>query len=213
MMKLFGYEMEKLLSKRWLFLLLGMLLLICVIAFLQTNQTDEAMQEQNQLYEKEVSRYSELPLDTAANEISSKLSEYERMIEVFAAYSANQSTDDDLSVEDAAFFLKIQQMYGDDPSRLFFEKEVYDQLQSDIKYLAQYDDWLKEIDTRAEQMLSVSAFAKKDTFSYRNIQKTPGDIYRKRFILFEKGNDSWQKSFVIKVCYKNFGVFPFFLIR
>ncbi len=175
MMKLFGYEMEKLLSKRWLFLLLGMLLLICVIAFLQTNQTDEAMQEQNQLYEKEVSRYSELPLDTAANEISSKLSEYERMIEVFAAYSANQSTDDDLSVEDAAFFLKIQQMYGDDPSRLFFEKEVYDQLQSDIKHLTQYNDWLKEIDTRAEQMLSVSAFAKKDTFSYRNIQKTPGD--------------------------------------
>ena len=136
---------------------------------------NEAMQEQNQLYEKEVSRYSELPLDTAANEISSKLSEYERMIEVFAAYSANQSTDDDLSVKDAAFFLKIQQMYGDDPSRLFFEKEVYDQLQSDIKHLTQYNDWLKEIDTRAEQMLSVSAFAKKDTFSYRNIQKTPGD--------------------------------------
>ncbi len=190
MIRLFGYEMQKLFSKRWLFLLLGILLAVCAVTFVQTDGTDERAQQYQTLYESELRTYSNLPIEDAVAQIADARTEMERMNEAFSAYITSENTGESLSDEDAAWFSKLKQQYGDDPSALFLRQEVYEQLSRDAQYLTEYHDWLSEMDTRAQQMLSISAFAKKETFSYRNIQKTPADYAHLKTIPLSFGSQT-----------------------
>ncbi|MBR6336199.1 MAG: hypothetical protein IKR76_00545 [Ruminococcus sp.] len=54
--------------------------------------------------------------------------------------------------------------------------ELTDTVLEEVRACAEYDDYLQGIDKRAEIMTSVSLFAEPDSFSYKNISKTPEDF-------------------------------------
>lgn len=60
---------------------------------------------------------------------------------------------------------------------LFSEKTAVDQVLAEINTLSGYDAYLEGIDEKAEIMTSSSLFSNPDTFSYRNIQRTPGAFH------------------------------------
>lgn len=57
---------------------------------------------------------------------------------------------------------------------LWAETSLYKDIIKEIKACQSYPDYLDNIDKEAETMLGISIFAKADSFSYRNIEKTPG---------------------------------------
>lgn len=56
------------------------------------------------------------------------------------------------------------------------EMELYALILDEITAITAYDDYLKGIDEAAKQMQQSSLFGKPDSFSCRNIQKTPSDF-------------------------------------
>lgn len=52
-------------------------------------------------------------------------------------------------------------------------RSMYQEQLSQLETVSKYDEYLENIDATAKTMTSVSVFAKKDSFSYRNIVKTP----------------------------------------
>ena len=71
-------------------------------------------------------------------------------------------------------------------------KERYTYLESlknQIKYINSYDSFISEMKQRAEHQLKFSIFAKKGSFSYNNIQKTPSDFQNLNGIKLKTGNN------------------------
>ena len=56
------------------------------------------------------------------------------------------------------------------------EQELLSDVLAEIESCLNYDNYLKNIDDTAAQMTSISIFADSDTFSYKNIAKTPDDF-------------------------------------
>lgn len=56
---------------------------------------------------------------------------------------------------------------------LWVRRSVLNKAVSEIKTLLDYDEYLNNIELEAQRMTSVSIFADKNSFSYRNISKTP----------------------------------------
>ncbi|MBD5128509.1 MAG: hypothetical protein HDT43_01070 [Ruminococcaceae bacterium] len=74
----------------------------------------------------------------------------------------------------AAISAKIDELYNgeytfDMVNRLYFLRGELEQ----AELIADYKNYLSEIDASAERMTSVSIFAKKDSFAYKNITRTP----------------------------------------
>ena len=55
----------------------------------------------------------------------------------------------------------------------YWGQQLYSQLLYQLDNISNYDDFLSEIDNRAEKILSISIFGKRDSFVYRSILKTP----------------------------------------
>lgn len=56
------------------------------------------------------------------------------------------------------------------------EQELLRDILAEIENCLNYDDYLKGIDEAADKMIGISIFANPDTFSYKNIAKTPDDF-------------------------------------
>ena len=56
------------------------------------------------------------------------------------------------------------------------ELELSEAVLAEVEATAKYDDYLSGIDERAKKMTAISLFADPDSFSYRNIAKTPDDF-------------------------------------
>lgn len=72
-------------------------------------------------------------------------------------------------IDELAFSLDTQSFdYNKWVLRLMYQEQL-----SQLESVSTYDKYLENIDATAQTMTSVSIFAKKDSFSYRNIVKTP----------------------------------------
>ena len=58
----------------------------------------------------------------------------------------------------------------------FAEQELTNDILKEVEACAKYDEYLQNIDDTAKKMTSISLFAEPDTFSYKNIAKTPSDF-------------------------------------
>lgn len=69
---------------------------------------------------------------------------------------------------------KIDELYGGEFSLETLNKRDFLRVESErAQEIADYKSYLAEIDASAERMTSVSLFAKKDSFAYKNIVRTP----------------------------------------
>lgn len=66
--------------------------------------------------------------------------------------------------------------YHNDYDSLSADIALYKTIYEEISLLTDYEDYLREIDVKSQQMTKTNLFAEKDTFSYRNIAKTPTDF-------------------------------------
>ena len=59
---------------------------------------------------------------------------------------------------------------------IFTEQELVSDVLKEVQTCAEYDSYLDGIDEQARKMTGISLFADPDSFSYKNIAKTPGDF-------------------------------------
>ena len=59
---------------------------------------------------------------------------------------------------------------------IFTEQELISDVLKEVQACAEYDSYLDGIDEQARKMTSISLFADPDSFSYKNIAKTPDDF-------------------------------------
>ncbi len=59
---------------------------------------------------------------------------------------------------------------------IFTEQQLISDVLKEVQACAEYDSYLDGIDEQARKMTSISLFADPDSFSYKNIAKTPGDF-------------------------------------
>ncbi len=97
-----------------------------------------------------------------------------------AEYRAYYEKVEDLSLEEAHTYTqsKIDDLaFSLDTESFDFNKwmlrSMYSEQLTQLEAVSKYDEYLENIDATAQTMTSVSIFAKKDSFSYRNIVKTP----------------------------------------
>ncbi len=68
------------------------------------------------------------------------------------------------------------QNYLEYTDNIFAEQYLISDVLKEVKSCTDYDIYLSKIDEQANMMTSISIFADKDSFSYKNIAKTPGDF-------------------------------------
>ena len=59
---------------------------------------------------------------------------------------------------------------------IFMERQLISDVMKEVQACAEYDSYLDGIDQQAKKMTGISLFADPDTFSYKNIAKTPSDF-------------------------------------
>lgn len=59
---------------------------------------------------------------------------------------------------------------------IYSEQELLNDIYDEVETSANYENYLNGIDKAADKMTGISIFAEPDTFSYKNIAKTPGDF-------------------------------------
>ena len=59
---------------------------------------------------------------------------------------------------------------------IYTERQLITDVLEEVRACADYDSYLDGIDEQARKMTGISLFAEPDTFSYKNIAKTPGDF-------------------------------------
>ncbi|MCD8095959.1 MAG: hypothetical protein LUE12_07525 [Ruminococcus sp.] len=73
-------------------------------------------------------------------------------------------------------------VYTDD---IFNEQQLMKDVLAEVESCANYTDYLESIDQTAAKMASISLFADEDSFSYKNIQKTPDDFIKLKGSMLE----------------------------
>ena len=64
---------------------------------------------------------------------------------------------------------------------IFTERQLISDVLKEVQACAEYDSYLDGIDEQARKMTGISLFADPDSFSYKNIAKTPGDFAHLKF--------------------------------
>ena len=77
--------------------------------------------------------------------------------------------------------------YPDNPGLLRRHMFIYEQLLSQYRAVKENADYIDELRTRADGMLSVSIFQDRDSFAYRNIRKTASDFEHLKNVPLEPG--------------------------
>lgn len=180
-MNLFIHELLKVfLNKRILLLLVGLILLNGSLLYIQ---------EHNQNAEREPSVYRNIynDLDGMSSEAALEKLEKEYMeLNVIVDLSLADSVDEDweemikerYGLNDLPELLERQQRgeYLQYSDGIWSEMALYELVIGEVKDIHYYDDYLQEMDDEAQTLSTVSIFSKPDTFSHRNLMKTPRDF-------------------------------------
>ena len=115
-----------------------------------------------------------LNADEAFEKLSAKSDEL-KAIEMIS-FGENISYFDE-SIDSEAMLKKYNsKSYLEFTDNIFTEQELISDVLKEVQACAEYDSYLDGIDEQARKMTGISLFADPDSFSYKNIAKTPGDF-------------------------------------
>ncbi len=199
-MKLVKYEFYKLFSKR--------LFIICFLLFLAFNTVVLYSTQSNGLetsvihnhskdYNEIINEISNLPASEVQLELKSKL----KVVEIALQLDSLSENSDSRNLEYIESMLTDYQAESpeeyeqalmlDIPRQELLDRQTYlSELVSQSEYVNSYDSFIGEMYQRAEHQLKFSIFAKKGTFAYNNIAKTPTDFKELNGIQIKVGNNS-----------------------
>lgn len=185
MMQLIKYEFHKLFYKKIIFFLLILLLGLNLFLFLQEQKN--VVFHNTAEYRTLLTKYSAMEPGQALNELNRLQGDYGILFRIL--YNRSTGVDETVVQND------VQLLLDNYPEPItyetFLQKYSYflqnedefqavnlavSQLIGQLNALQSYPEFIRSMKDKAQEMEEVSVFAKKDTFSYRNIQKTVLDF-------------------------------------
>lgn len=184
-MKLYFYELYKLLSNRIFVFLFVLVFSVNISAFILTQNlenTETKTDFNRSEYSAVLHDYRNMPVDKAIDDATENYKIYSMCRKISNIISNNDIKPDDLELilddlktSDPDIFklaYEIIQSGSDDNGKA----ELYKQAVEQLSYIKKYDSFIDEMEQRADKMLTFSVFADKDSFSMNNIQQTPKDF-------------------------------------
>ncbi len=199
-MRLLKYEFYKVLSKK--FLLIFVLILYTVNCYLYINEQSNKDILLPREYDNLLQEYSQLSASEALSQITEKGNELYALsiiknlrIGKIPEEAIEEQLSPVLNLSSTSIsYNELLEKYAD--SRYMEDNSYLDDclasfalLNSQLKYILSYPDFIDSMAEKAENMRSVSIFNKKGTFSYRNIIKTPHDFSHLKDIQLKLGDD------------------------
>lgn len=163
-MRLIHGELYKLFSKK--------LFLICLVGFLLANSFVLYYTNQN---------------NTDTGFLIENKSNYESIIKRLSDMS-RQEADSFINKELKSLQKKLRNTENKD--EIFSEIMLIQNVKNQLVYIDGYQSFLGEMQSRADEQKSFSIFAKKGSFSYNNLERTPKDFEHLKGIKLEIGNNS-----------------------
>lgn len=198
MMQLIKYEFNKLIHKKVIFFLLFFLLGLNIFLFLQDQK--EVVFHNTTEYRSLLTKYSGMEPKQALSELKEIQNDYS----ILSRILYNRS----IGVTEAVTQNDIQILLDDYPVpityKAFTQRYSYlikkeaefqtayaaiNELIEQLNTISSYPQFIGSMEKKAQSMESVSIFAKKDTFAYRNIQKTVLDFNDLKQLSLELGQE------------------------
>ena len=113
-----------------------------------------------------------------ADEALEKLTQMQNELDVLEQFSFGEEVSDIYTDADTKSMLekynsKSYLKFCDD---IYTERQLIADVLKEVQACAEYDSYLDGIDAQARKMTGISLFAEPDSFSYKNIAKTPNDF-------------------------------------
>lgn len=180
-MKLLLYELLKLGKKKIILVLIPILLFSnCLIYVQQELKMNRAIIEQREEYTTFEAQFRDLPLEQAyiqAIENRAKLSGFQSYLAIQQANDPELARifEADINYQQYGSLFPESEYWNDEAKLLRHTAFNYTILEH-LEALIAHPEYVMQIEVQAENMLKHSIFNKPDSFSYRNIVKTPKDF-------------------------------------
>ena len=183
-MKLFIYELKKVLNKKIFLVVLFLCLAINGFLLYSSQNTEEnnLRLTYSDEYAKMLDNYSSMPCDEAKKQIDNELLAYE----IFSRFESLAQTDNEELIENYTYELeeykknnltayqKAVEMSEKGGEELWKNYFLYD-ISQQIAYINSYPDFIDQMYDRAKAQSSSSIFGDENSFSYKNLYKTAND--------------------------------------
>lgn len=183
-MKLFIYELKKVLNKKIFLIVLALCLVINGFLLYSSQNTEE-----NNLritysdeYGKMLSKYSSMPIDKAKKQIDDELLAYE----ISGRLESLAQTDNEELIE--SYTSELEEYRKNNPEAYkkavemsesgeesFWKNSFHYDISRQIEYINSYPDFISEMYDRAKAQSASSIFGDENSFSYKNLYKTADD--------------------------------------
>ena len=166
-MRIFFCELYKLLSKK--IFIICLVVALCINAFTLIYSSAENYNDRTK--HNNIEHYNSLIKNCNS---SKKASEYlKKELDIINERLTENSTDKDALVE---------------------KMTLLNDLISQQNYINRYDDFINNMQIRADNQLSFSIFAEPDSFAYNNIQQTPLDFQHLKGVELYAGNNTFAEN-------------------
>ncbi|MGN0502307.1 MAG: hypothetical protein ACI4HN_05235, partial [Ruminococcus sp.] len=183
-MKLFIYELKKVLNKRIFLIVLALCLVINGFLLYSSQNTEEnnLRLTYSDEYGKMLDEYSSMPLDDAKKQIDNELLAYEISGRLESLAQADNeeliesytSELEEYRKSNPEAYKKAVEMSESGEESFWKNSFLYD-ISQQIEYINSYPDFISEMYDRAKAQSASSIFGDENSFSYKNLYKTADD--------------------------------------
>lgn len=196
-MKLYFYELYKLLSKRMFLFLFAIFFIVNIFLFIFIqNSSDENkyVTFDRAEYHQKIENYRRISNDKVLEDVTQKCKIYEMCSSISYLMSDSSISSEELKDALADYETSDPETYKTVLEVLKQEENytnkllIYRKIKKQYEYFDKYKIFLNEMEKRAENQVTFSVFADTDGFSYNNIQKTPKDFESLKGIELKSGD-------------------------
>lgn len=183
-MKLFIYELKKVLNKRIFLVVLALCLVINGFLLYSSQNTEEnnLRLAYSDEYGEMLDKYSSMPLDKAKKQVEDELFAYEISGRLESlAQADNEELIESYTIELEQYrksnpeaYKKAVEMSENGEESFWKNGFLYD-ISQQIEYINSYPDFIGEMYDRAKAQSASSIFGDENSFSYKNLYKTADD--------------------------------------
>lgn len=142
----------------------------------QQQKDDIFIRNKNQYYTLE-ENYKKIPKEKALEELSEKLSTLSAFSLLNNSNDLNKELIEELEKENPKLIDKFSEsIYVNNEEALNTDLYLYSLLLDEITYINNYSNYINSMEEKAIDMSSISIFQDENSFSYKNIIKTPKDF-------------------------------------
>lgn len=179
-MKIFYYEVLKILQKKSFYIIVLMLFITNLFLYYSNEIKYENILINNKEYYYDLeNQFKDKNSSRALEELrlrEEKLMNY-GLLSSYENHENSMYLIEDMEKKNTNIINDFSQSeYSNDPDKLMIDTYLISLLRNQAEYISTYDDYINSIDEKAKELTSISIFYDEDSFSHKNIQKTPKDF-------------------------------------